>query len=133
MCHKSIRLGMLAFMLALSAGAAAQTSAPLPANSFAQDNASAQNNPLAPRDASAQTNARPTSAQLDQPGTVITAPPILRNTGKTVVPPDHPLMGHLNLHGRPQGSLSEQVPAMPPAPDEAAILAPSAESAAVRQ
>ena len=113
MCHKSFRLGMLALVLALSAGAAAQTSGPSPANASAQDNASPQYNPLAPRDASPQTNARPTPAQLDQPGAVVTAPPILRNAGKTVVPPDQPLVGRLNLHGQmPQGSLSEQVPAM---------------------
>ena len=121
MCHKSIRLGMLALVLAISAGAAAQTSAPSLANASAQDNGSSQNSLFAPRDASPQTNARPTPAQLDQPGAVVTPPPILRNTGKTVVPPDQPLMGHLNLRGqRPQGSLSEQVPAMPPAPNEAA-------------
>ena len=59
MCHKSFRLGMLALVLALSAGAAAQTSGPSPANASAQDNASPQYNPLAPRDASPQTNARP--------------------------------------------------------------------------
>ena len=118
MSHKSIRLGMLAFVLALSAGAAAQTSAPSPANASAQNNASPQNSPLAARE---QTNARPTPAQLDQPGAVVTAPPILRNTGKTVVPPDQPLMGRLNLRGQmPQRSLSEQVPAMPSSPHEAA-------------
>jgi len=125
MCRKSNRLGMLALLLAISAGAAAQTTAPSPANASAQDNASPQNNPqynpLALRDASPRTNARTTPAQLDQPGAVVTPPPILRNTGKTVVPPDQPLMGHLNLRGqRPQGSVSEQVPAMQPAPNEAA-------------
>ena len=121
MCDKSIRLGMLALALALSAGAAAQTSAPSPANVSAQDNASPQNNPFASRDASPQTNARPTPAQLDQPGTVVTPPPILRNSGKTVVPADQPLMGRLNLRGqRPRGSLSEQVPEMQPSPNEAA-------------
>jgi glucose/arabinose dehydrogenase len=125
MYYKLNRLGMLALVLALSAAAAAQTSGPPPANAFAQDNASPQNspqyNPLTPRDASPQTNARPTPAQLDQPGAVVTPPPILRNTGKTVAQPDQPLMGHLNLRGqRPQGSLSEQVPAMPPSPNEAA-------------
>jgi hypothetical protein len=124
MCHKSFQLGMLALVLALSAAAAAQTSGPPPANAFAQDNASPQNspqyNPLTPRDASPQTNARPTPAQLDQPGAVVTPPPILRNAGKTVVQPDQPLMGRLNLHGqRPQGSLSD-VPAMEPSPNEAA-------------
>jgi hypothetical protein len=129
---------MLALVLALSAGAAAQTSALSPANAPAEDNVSPQNNPqnnlFAPRDALPQTNARPTPAQLDQPGAVVTPPPILRNSGKTVAQSEQPLIGHLNLRGRrPQGSLSEQVPAMPPAPDEAANLAPSAESAAVRQ
>ena len=122
MSYKSNRLGMLALALALSAGATAQTSAPSPADASAQGNASPQNIPFAPRDASPQANARPTPAQLDQPGAVITPPPILRNSGKTVVPPDQPLIGRLNLHGqRPQGSLSEELPAMPPSPDEAAI------------
>lgn len=121
MRHKSIRLAMLALVLALSTGAAAQEGAPSPANASAQDNAAPQNSPFAPRDASPQTNARPTPAQLDQPGVVVTAPPILRNAGKTVVQPDQPLIGRLNLRGQmPQGSLSEQVPAMQPSPNEAA-------------
>jgi hypothetical protein len=114
MSYKANRLGMLAFVLALSAGAAVQTSALSPANASAEDNASPQNNLFAPRDASPQTNARPTPAQLDQPGAVVTPPPILRNSGKTVAQSEQPLIGHLNLRGqRPQGSLSEQVPAMP--------------------
>ena len=137
MSRKSIRLTMLALLLAISAGAAAQTTAPSPANASAQDNASPQNpqyNPLALRDASPQTNARPTPAQLDQPGAVITPPPILRNTGKTIAPPDQPLMGHLNLRGqRPQGSLSEQVPAMPPASNEAATSSGADNAGALRQ
>jgi len=122
MYHKSIRLCVLALALGVSAGAAAQKSAPSPANPFAQDDASSQNSLFAPRDVSSQTDARPTSAQLDQPGAVVTAPPILRNAGKTVVPTDQPLLllGRLNLQGqRPQGSLIEQAPAMPPAPKEA--------------
>jgi hypothetical protein len=131
MCHKSIRLAMLALVLALSAGAAAQESAPSPANASGQDNASPQNSPFAPRDASAQTNARPTAAQLDQPGAVVTAPPILRNAGKTVVPPDQPLMGRLNLRGQmPQGSPNEQVPAMQPSPNEAATSGGAGNAAA---
>src|SRR2546421_9174231 len=97
MSHKLIRLTMLALLLAISATAAAQTTAPSPANASAQDNASPQNNPqynrLALRDASPQTNARPTPAQLDQPGAVITTPPTLRNTSQTVAPPDQPQMG----------------------------------------
>ena len=134
MCHKSFRLGVLAFVLAISAGAAAQESAPSPANASAQDNASPQNNPFVPRDASAQTDARPTPAQLDQPGAVVTAPPILRNAGKTVVPPDQPLMGRLNLRGQmPQGSLSEQVPAMQPSPNEAATSSGAGNAGAPRQ
>ena len=134
MCHKSIRLGMLALVLALSAGAAAQESAPSPANASTGDNASPQNSAFAPRDASAQSNARPTPVQLDQPGAVVTAPPILRNTGKTVVPPDQPLMGRLNLRGQmPQRSLSEQVPAMPSSPNEAATSSGAGNAEAPRQ
>jgi hypothetical protein len=134
MCHKSFRLGVLAFVLALSAGAAAQESAPSPANASGQDNALPQSSPFAPRDASAQTDARPTPAQLDQPGAVVTAPPILRNAGKTVVPPDQPLLGRLNLRGQmPQGSLSEQVPAMQPSPNEAATSSGAGNAGAPRQ
>ena len=135
MRYKSIRLGMLALVLAaLSAGAAAQTSAPSPANASAQDNASPHNSPVAPRDASPQTKARPTPAQLDQPGAVVTAPPILRNAGKTVVPPDQPLMGRLNLRGQmPQGSPNEQVPAMQPSPNEAATGGGAGNPGALRQ
>ena len=134
MSHKSIRLAMLALVLALSAGAVAQESAPSPANASAQDNALPQNSPFAPRDASAQTNARPTPAQLDQPGAVVTAPPILRNTGKTVVPPDQPLLGRLNLRGQmPHGSPNEQVPAMQPSPNEAATSGGAGNTGAPQQ
>src|SRR6202162_1742392 len=111
MYHKSIRLCVLALALGVSAGAPAQQSAPSPANASAQDHASSQSSLFAPRDASSQPDARPTPAQLDQPGAVVTAPPILRNAGKTVVPTDQPLLGRLNLRGqRPQGSLIEQAP-----------------------
>jgi len=134
MSYKSNRLGMLALVLALSAGAAAQTSARSPANAPAEDNASPQNNLFAPRDAPRQTNARPTPAQLDQPGAVVTPPPILRNSGKTVAQSEQPLIGHLNLRGRRrQGSLSEQVPAMPPAPNEAAASSGAGNGEAPRQ
>ena len=134
MSYKSNRLGMLALMLALSAGAAAQASALSPANASAEDNASPQNHLFAPRDASPQTNARPTPAQLDQPGAVVTPPPILRNSGKTVAQSEQPLIGHLNLRGqRPQGSLSEQVPAMPSAPNEAAASSGAGNGEAPRQ
>jgi hypothetical protein len=134
MCYKSNRLGMFALVLALSAGAGAQTSAPSPANASARDIASPQNNLFAPRDALPQTNARPTPAQLDQPGAVVTPPPILRNSGKTVAPADQPLIGRLNLHGqRPQGSLSEELPAMPPPPNEAAISSGAGNADAPRQ
>jgi hypothetical protein len=134
MCHKSFRLGVLAFVLALSASAVAQESALSPANASTQDNALPQSSPFAPRDASAQTDARPTPAQLDQPGAVVTAPPILRNAGKTVVPPDQPLIGRLNLRGQmPQGSLSEQVPAMQPSSNEAATSSGAGNAGAPRQ
>jgi hypothetical protein len=138
MRHKSIRLAMLALVLALSTGAAAQEGAPSPANASAQDNAGRRTAPsrhvTAPRDASPQTNARPTPAQLDQPGVVVTAPPILRNAGKTVVQPDQPLIGRLNLRGQmPQGSLSEQVPAMQPSPNEAAPSSGAGDAGAPQQ
>jgi len=111
MCRKPIRLGVVALALSASAGALPQNSA-LP-----QDNASAQSN------ASWQTRARPTPAQLDQPGAVVMAPPILRNAGRTLVAADQPLFGALNLQGQaPQRPLGEQPPAMQPAPNEAAAI-----------
>jgi len=111
MCRKPIRLSVV--VLALSASAAA-----LPPNSaLPQDNASAQSN------ASSPTKARPTPAQLDQPGAVVMAPPILRNAGRTFVAADQPLFGALNLQGQaPQRPLGEQPPAMQPAPNEAAAI-----------
>jgi hypothetical protein len=134
MSYKSNRVGVLALVLALSAGVTTQTSARSPANASAEDNATPQNNLLAPRDAQPQTNARPTPAQLDQPGAVVTPPPILRNSGKTVAQSEQPLIGHLNLRGRrPQGSLSEQVPAMPSAPNEAAASNGAGHGEAPRQ
>ena len=117
-----IRLGLLALALSAGAGAVPQTIAPSPANASAQNSASPQNNASAQSNASSPTKARPTPAQLDQPGAVVMAPPILRNAGRTFVAADQPLFGALNLQGQaPQRPLGEQPPAMQPAPNEAAI------------
>ena len=123
MCHKPLRLGMVILALGVSAGAVPSTSAPLPVTASAQNSASPQNNAPTQSNASSQTEARPTPAQLDQPGAVVIAPPILRNTGTTYAGSDQPLLGRLSLQGqRLPGTLGEQPPpAMPPAPNEAAI------------
>jgi hypothetical protein len=124
MCRKPIRLGMIILALGVSAGAAPSNGAPLPASASAQNSASPQNNGNAPAqsNASSQTKARPTPAQLDQPGAVVMAPPILRNAGRTFAAADQPLFGALNLQGQaPQRPLGEQPPAMQSAPNEAAI------------
>jgi len=124
MCRKPIRLGMIVLALSASAGALPQNGAPLPASAGAQNSASPQNNGNAPAqsNASSQTKARPTPAQLDLPGAVVMAPPILRNVGRTSVPADQPLFAGLSLQGQaPQRPLAEQPPAMQPAPNEAAI------------
>src|SRR5437879_9305787 len=104
MCRKPIRLGMFAFVLSVSA-ATAQSAGPLPAD------VSPQNKVLAQSDAISQTETPPTPAQLDQSGAVVIPPPILRNTGRTVVAPDQPLLGRLNLQMQTlQGLVREQPP-----------------------
>jgi len=121
MCREPIRLGMIVLALSASAGALPQNGAPLPA-SAAQNGAVPQNNASAQSNASSPTKARPTPAQLDQPGAVVMAPPILRNVGRTFVAADQPLFAVLSLQGQaPQRPLAEQPPAMQPAPNEAAI------------
>ena len=123
MCREPIRLGMIVLALSASAGALPQNGAPLPASAAAQNSASPQNNAFAQSNASSPTKARPTPAQLDQPGAVVMAPPILRNAGRTFVAADQPLFGALNLQGQaPQRPLGEQPPAMQPAPNEAAAI-----------
>ncbi len=108
-----MRLGILALALSVSAGATAQNGGAMPPNISPQNNASAQS------DALPQTP--PTPAQLDQSGAVVIPPPILRNTGRTVVAPDQPLLGRLNLQAQTlQGLVREEPPAIQPAPNEAA-------------
>ena len=120
MCRKPIRLGVIILALGASAGAVPSNSAPLPVSASAQNSASPQSD--APAQSNALTKAGPTPAQLEQPGAVVMAPPILRNTGRTSVPADQPLFGALNLQGQASPRpLGEQPPAMPPAPSEAAI------------
>ena len=123
MCRKPIRLGMIILALGISAGAAPSNSAPLPVSASAQNSASPQDaSAPAQSNASSPTKAGPTPAQLDQPGAVVIAPPILRNAGRTFVAADQPLFGALNLQGQaPQRPLGEQPPAFPPAPNEAAM------------
>ena len=123
MCRKPIRLGMIVLALSASAGALPQNGAPLPASAAAQNSAVPQNNASAQSNASSPTKARPTPAQLDQPGAVVIAPPILRNVGTTFVSADQPLFARLSLQGQaPQRPLAEQPPAMQPAPNEAAAI-----------
>jgi hypothetical protein len=134
MCRKPIRLGMVVLALSASAGLA-QNGAPLPASAAAQNSVSPQDaNAAAQSNASSQTRARPTPAQLDQPGAVVMAPPILRNVGRTFVPADQPIFAGLSLQGQaPQRPLAEQPPAMQPAPNEAAIGSGAGEASAPGQ
>jgi hypothetical protein len=122
MGRKPIQLGMLAVALSVSAGVVAQDSASLRANPSVQNSASPQNDASARTNATSQIKGAPTPAQLDQPGAVVIAPPILRNAGTTYVTPDQPLLGRLNLQGQTlQEPLREHPPAMQPALNEAAI------------
>ena len=116
MCRQLIRLGIFALALSVSAAATAQNGGPLPADVSPQNKASLQS------DALPQTETPPTTAQLDQSAAVVMPPPILRNTGRTVVAPDQPLLGRLNLQAQTlQGLVREQPPLMQPAPNEAVI------------
>jgi len=133
MCRKPIRLGMIVLALSASAGALPQNGAPLPASAAAQNSAVPQN-ASAQSNASSPTKARPTPAQLDQPGAVVMAPPILRNVGRTFVAADQPLFAGLSLQGQaPQRPVAEQQPAMQPAPNEAAIGSGAGEAGAPSQ
>jgi len=116
MCRQLIRLGIFALALSVSAAATAQNGGPLPAD------VSPQNKAFVHGDALSQTETPPTAVQLDQSVAVIMPPPILRNTGRTVVVPDQPLLGRLNLQGQTlQGLVHEPPPAMLPTPNKAAI------------
>src|SRR2546428_11840734 len=114
MGRKPIRLGLFAVALSISAGATAQNGGPLAVNVSPQNKASVQSNALS------QTEAPPTAAQLDQSAAVVMPPPILRNTGRTVVVPDQPLLGRLSLQTL-HGLVREEPPPLQPAPNEAAV------------
>lgn len=120
MHSKFIRSSMLAVALGVSlgAGAAVPSSEPLPT---AQDGAEQPSMPVR-SNASTPTNAPPTTAQLNESALVVMPPPILRNTGKVVLTPDKPLLGHLNLKSQSvHGLLAEAPPALEPLPYEAAL------------
>jgi hypothetical protein len=123
MCRKPIRLGILALALSASAGAVPQTAAPWPATTSVPTRAASQNNGPAQPNASSQTKGAPTPEQLEQPGAVVMAPPILRNVGTTYLGQDQPLLGQINPQSqRLPATLGEQAPpVMQPAPNEAAI------------
>jgi hypothetical protein len=107
--------GMLVLALSVCGAASAQTGAP-------SAPASAQRSAFAPNTAAARKSNFPTAAQLNQPGAVVVAPPILRNEGRTVTTPDRPLLARLNLHTQPlQDSVIGPPPVLQPAPLEAAV------------
>jgi hypothetical protein len=112
-------LSVLVLALGVSVSAAAQDSASARAYASAQNVASPQGSASARNNPSQQSNAPPTPAQLDQPGAVVIPPPILRNSGRTVMSRDEPLLGRLNLQGQTPGLVREPPPAMP-SPSEAA-------------
>jgi hypothetical protein len=120
MFPKLTEVGLLA--LALSVGVAAQSNAPLVGSTTAPSGATAlpEKNASGRSDASLQAKARPTLAQLDQPGAVVIPPPILRNEGRTAITPDRPLLGRLSLKTL-QVPLIGQPPAIQPEPNEAAL------------
>jgi hypothetical protein len=121
MSSKVSQWAMLALALSVSAGVAAQNSAPVPASASTQKSALPQNHVLARTRASSPSNAQATPAQLLQPGAVVIAPPILRYAGNTRLTPDQPLLGRLNLQAQTfQGRPLEQPPAMHGAPNVAA-------------
>jgi len=127
MCRKPIRLAIFAVALSVSAGATAQNVGPLPADISPQNKASAHG------DALSQTETLPT-VQLDQSAAVVMPPPILRNTGRTVVVPDQPLLGRLNLQAQTlHGLVREEPPPMPQAANEAAISSGVGNASAVGQ
>jgi hypothetical protein len=118
MCPKLIRVGMLILTISSSANAAPLVGVPSPADASAQTSGSPESNIPARSNASSESSARPTPAQLDQPGAIAIATPNQRNRGTTVATPDRPLFGRLNLQA--QGRQFEQPPTLQLAPDEAA-------------
>jgi len=132
MSRQPIRLGILALALSASAGAVPQPTAPSPADASSPTRATSQSNPPAQSNTSSQAQKTPTPAQLDQPGAVAMPPPILRNTGRTYVGSEQPLLGQLPQGQRSPGALGEQPPpALQPASNEAAIRSGMGEVPAV--
>jgi hypothetical protein len=125
MRRNRIRTWVFALALGLCAGAGAQIGAPLLGNESPQNSLSLQNNAYAASNAFAQNNTPAetrealTAARVGESAEVIILAPILRNTGKTSITSDRPLLGRLNLQ-RQQRPLREQPPAMPPVPNETA-------------
>lgn len=111
MCPKWIQLGMLAVVLSVNADAGAQDRAPLPTHVSAQNGAPVLDNTSVRSTASSSSTAPPTPYLPAQTGAVIIPPPALRYAGKTVLTPDVPLFGRLNLQaGTLQGARAEQPP-----------------------
>jgi hypothetical protein len=115
------------FILALSGSAAAVPLAgdPSPGAALPPVGAPVQSK------ASIPGKARPTPAQLDQPGAVAVASPNERNTGTTVASPDPAFFGRLNLHAQPKPL--EQPPALQVAPGDAAKSGATGNTAAPPQ
>jgi len=118
---------LCSFVLALSGSAAA---APLAGDPSPPGAAPPGAAPVQSK-ASIPGKARPTPAQLDQPGAVAVASPNERNTGTTFASPDPSIFGRLNLHAQPKPL--EQPPAMQVAPGDAAKSGATANTAAPAQ
>lgn len=100
---------LLILTTALGVNAYAENSSPLPPHAAAQIS-------TLPADDTALLVKKPLPkaapvALGEEPGTVFIAPPIVRNTGTTVLTPERPLLGRLNLQGPwPRELLREQPP-----------------------
>lgn len=122
-----IRSTLLAVLLGVSLGVGAAMPSSVTSPTVAQKNTAVRSN------ASRQVDTSPTAAQLDQSALVVVPPPILRNTGRIVLTPDKPLLGHLNLKSPSvRGLLVEAPPALQPPPYEAALSMGTGNSSSMR-
>ena len=122
---QTVAQGLLILAVSGNAAAAPLAGDPSPASASPPVNAPAQSK------ASIPGKARPTSAQLDQPGAVAVASPNQRNTGTTFASPDPSFFGRLNLQA--QTKPLEQPPALQVAPGDAAKSGATGNTAAPAQ
>ena len=117
MRSKPSQWSVLALALSVSAGVAAQNSAPLAGDASVPQSAPAHNDKPGASKVPSQASRQTTPARLDQLASVTIAPPILRYAGNTTATPDPPLLGRLKVPNQALWLLLEQPPAMHGAPD----------------